>query len=1814
MNFLSCFRRPTLTPRVRFSVHSKDADVVVLARHPSLADLFVSAGSDGRVVLYDVARKRVLRVMRESIPSSLSAAAAAAGPSGVHGGARVPVNFVDGLFTPAASHSGGHVLALSTDLGQLFLFGCGVDQRKYLLAPEQQFFVRDYLAVQRDQHDNVLDVDSQCPPHLAPGATTLCDLNLHVYAQPLPPVPPLRLHALPVTPPLPARAPVPVRTFAAGEEPRHSTYIPLDLVSAGPPPTTEEERLREQEATLWRTAVPAVASRAQMVEPDRSPGTMAALYSAQQRRDAEAHRFEYELRVAWQQQREVIRVANRLEAEAERAALRSGRTRSGSAAAGARVTIAPTWYPLLGLPLPSNAPLLSTREDEAAATAAAYGHASDEEAARDETQLYRSCTFNAQGLVRRARPLIGSTTAAAAAVPASSRVLFGAAGRQSSLSALRNPGESPTRPSRSHRAGGGSASAAAGARPASAAASASSNIHTLGSSRRRPIAVLDENDDDYRDDDYGPGDDHEDDAADGEDGTATRTQRRNARAQGRALRRFEELKQDDSARATVAAAEEDDEKSVGDGGVAGGADGASSVEHSEYSGAEGGDAARGADGSGSSSDSLASDSDDAVNLSDGNNSDGSYDLRRDEPGWTNSRKRKRDAASGGRGGGGAAASAFDSRRSDRRSRSSRSSRNRSRSGRAQADSSLRRSKRARHTQEWSDAEDDDEEEDEDPDAYADEEEKEEAERARRQREARARKRQQQGDGAAAAAGGSSSVSFSQRSSAQRARRYQDTGSDEEARLFAEEQGDYAERIMGGAEGDAEQQQQEDGQQEPSELDRILAPESNWLERPQAQVYNSSYTPQLGDEVVYARVGHEATLARQTLLPRSHPPRKELPTFLACLVARVEYLWSQDALAPPSKLASANPYERLPLTHTGEVDSLALRRMQQPLVFARITLVPLADAHLIRNNNHPYNLVGNNDGSPQSAFEDADADMASSSHLRFSASPSFDFTSLPPPERWFELVSRSDTRLRLRRVPKPDEEANGQTQPPALSAAAAVMAAAAAATSAGLGLSVVKEEKTTPSPPSEEFAMVGGRRKRTLRGQADGVAAAAATLAAAAAPASPLMLPSSQPVRQSIRSAILQSLHDAPPQSQQQSSSSRTRIVLRRSAGGHHSVAEASVKDEREEEDDAVPDDALAEDDHALALKLQQQQALQPRASSRQRVPKKPDPYEVTIATQPPQYATSRVRHDRPGNGIGGMGASASARGVSARETDDRDLPDSSFVVDLFEPQDADWLVLASRFRACPGMARWAATSADVDQSIVGTPAAEIEGNNFLASLPSTNTASGSADAAASSAAPRRAHEWSVGDRFKMKFCDQSEWSTGVVLGNTLHDHEREQVLAAAAAARVTRHQLKTSVSPSGGAGGAPAVTPWACLRVSWKSEAEIDALLDAQEAARASALVAEPSLPAAQMADPEAARAHRRLQLLAQMDAEEFVSPWEIDAVDRPQTEMDDIDTFEAAMSSRSSEDVDNNAVAMSLAAPSNSGRICKSELVHVSEPDVLLDVSEHLRPALTARLLRVVKRLMGEDEGKDDDEEGEGGDERFDPFVERVSRAHFPDYSHVVPYAVSLRTLARRLSQRFYRTVAALAHDVRAMSLAARRYNAPRSAIVEQVALLERRLLRAIFVAAPKEFSVLITPSGKDTHLDWSAAAAAMAATAQDDEEDDDEAAEAELREGIARALDELRAAAASTTSGDDQVKLEKGDKPAAAASSEANLLGSSHTAVDVSSDATPAPMDLDDAESTAPAAAPIAAVAPLLAPLPSTEDKAEAMDAQEHKNAGSI
>ena len=1562
LNFLSCFRRQTLTPHFTFNVHTES--IGVLHRHPLHPDLIVSAGADGRVVWYDAARGRVLRVFRETVPTNAPV------PAGLSASAarrlsRMPSAFIDGNFSPASSTGsgggGGSMLLLTTESGQIYFMGSGVGNGSaYLLAPEQQFFVRDYLELQRDAQDNVIDLDSQTLPHLAPGATTLQDAAGNVYPHQLPPAPPLVRRAIGVSQPLPIRAPprARIKLFAAGREPKYSctsvqsmrTGLSLSEAASSAQPTDDPI---EVDSDCWRTSVGPTSKLSHPIPSDLTPAHFASLWRAQLTRDSEALKFLYQLRVAWQQQRGIVRVANRFHAQ-ERARLRDADSDAEDRSEPAGLVIPPTWHPSMTFPLPASTPLLDAAEE-------AQVHDEDEMEGAEETKLFRRCEFDAQGMTRRHRLLVGERRGPAAVQP---------------------PPISPERPTRNR------ARAAAATAPAAAAAAAAD---TRGSTRRRPIS-LDDFDDDYRDDDFDPAaredaageeEPHEDEAA--LPAGAGRSQRRNARAQGRALRRFEEMKEEQpqarpsrSTRQTAAAAaaaeeddEEDEEEEEKKAAAADAAD--SSRDHSEYSEAEepiqrtrAGRSRVIHDDSESSASDEASDSDLLDSPSPSNSdSDASYGAHRAEGDTGRSSRNKRKRKSNNRA----------SRRSNRQRRDDdnaphvgRSTRN---SGAAAAaasghDHSTRRSsKRSRAEQDWSEGEYDEDEE---------------MKLQNSDRAARARKR---------------------RDAAKHTRSNQHTHQEDDGQAFAEEE-------------DAP-----DTEESKSEMSRLLRP-GNWLERPLTQQYNAVYTPQLGDEVVYCRVGHESALKKDVdrAYPRTHLPNPSLPPFVACLVARVQYMWHEDA----HQAAPRNRYHRL-AGAGGRVDPATLN-LPPPFAFARITLVPMADAYLIRNPAHP--IPADRGASPEQPadaamqieelsakkeeqgvktemVDDSAAAAAASSTAAAAAAPvperTYDFSTLAPPTRWFECTKSTPDLLVLKRVVRPGDDwipiSEKVARKRRLEDEQMALAAAQAA---------AEEEERA-------------RRKRSLRGSEP----------------EPQHAEHAVGQRQSLRSVILQSkLEAAAPAASQPaaSSSQRTRAAPRR------------VADDGDDEYEPLPYPEDEDDpDRALALKLAQQPA---RSSARHRQPKKPDPYEAQLLSQAPQYAPTRPRS------TGGSKAEVSLRSPNA-DGSSLEFPASSFIVDLFEPQGADYIVLASRMRACGSMAPWISRSADADSNWSSSPSP-------AAGAPAASSSSSAAAAASS------VRQWERGDRFRMKFVDESTWSEGVVLSNALHDEAMAaaNAVAAAAAARVTRNALKQGpVAPSPPPG--PTATPWECVRVAWKTEAELQQMLAEQAADRASSLVATENLS---HLSPEAAAAHRRLQLLASLPPEDWVSPWEIDPVDRPVTEIEDIDCLIASMASRaegpSSAPAAATSASASAAASTSSSfspsRVCRPELVHLSDPDVVLDLGESVDPKLTGVLLGLIDQFLS--------------NAQFAAFAKPVRGIKL--YRHVVPYASDLATMRSRLELRYYRSVSALASDVRALFDAAYLFNEPDSLIVLGARKLEVRMMRAIYRASRPtgDFARIIQPA----------------------------------------------------------------------------------------------------------------------------------------------
>ena len=142
---------PLLRPSATFRLHS--AEVAVLRPHPRLTSVVLTAGHDGRVAVWDVEDKRLLRSFVCNVEAKL--------------GESVPAvaHFVDGSWSPS-----GDLCALSDEEGKVWLFGVG-SRIPYQLAPTEQFYQSDYAPITLDHDGWVIDSNTQLPPHLMPDRT-----------------------------------------------------------------------------------------------------------------------------------------------------------------------------------------------------------------------------------------------------------------------------------------------------------------------------------------------------------------------------------------------------------------------------------------------------------------------------------------------------------------------------------------------------------------------------------------------------------------------------------------------------------------------------------------------------------------------------------------------------------------------------------------------------------------------------------------------------------------------------------------------------------------------------------------------------------------------------------------------------------------------------------------------------------------------------------------------------------------------------------------------------------------------------------------------------------------------------------------------------------------------------------------------------------------------------------------------------------------------------------------------------------------------------------------------------------------------------------------------------------------------------------------------------------------------------------------------------------------------------------------------------------------------------------------------------------
>ncbi|EDV25019.1 uncharacterized protein TRIADDRAFT_25819, partial [Trichoplax adhaerens] len=119
-------------------------EVYVLEAHPTNPYLFLSAGHDGKITLWNLRNGNEIVSFTNPIEGQ--------GP-----GAIFDCKFASDGLTFAASDSFGHLSIFGTDCSN-----------EYKRLPEQMFFHTDYHPLRRDQNEYVIDEQSQQPPHLMP--------------------------------------------------------------------------------------------------------------------------------------------------------------------------------------------------------------------------------------------------------------------------------------------------------------------------------------------------------------------------------------------------------------------------------------------------------------------------------------------------------------------------------------------------------------------------------------------------------------------------------------------------------------------------------------------------------------------------------------------------------------------------------------------------------------------------------------------------------------------------------------------------------------------------------------------------------------------------------------------------------------------------------------------------------------------------------------------------------------------------------------------------------------------------------------------------------------------------------------------------------------------------------------------------------------------------------------------------------------------------------------------------------------------------------------------------------------------------------------------------------------------------------------------------------------------------------------------------------------------------------------------------------------------------------------------------------------
>ncbi|KAH6811226.1 WD40 domain-containing protein [Perilla frutescens var. frutescens] len=138
------------------SLAGHTASTYVLDVHPFNPRIAMSAGYDGKTILWDIWEGTPIRVYEI--------------------GGRFKL--VDGKFS-----QDGTSIVLSDDVGQIYLLNTGEGESQKD-AKYDQFFLGDYRPLAQDTHGNVVDQETQLAPHMRNIQDPLCDSSMLPYPEP----------------------------------------------------------------------------------------------------------------------------------------------------------------------------------------------------------------------------------------------------------------------------------------------------------------------------------------------------------------------------------------------------------------------------------------------------------------------------------------------------------------------------------------------------------------------------------------------------------------------------------------------------------------------------------------------------------------------------------------------------------------------------------------------------------------------------------------------------------------------------------------------------------------------------------------------------------------------------------------------------------------------------------------------------------------------------------------------------------------------------------------------------------------------------------------------------------------------------------------------------------------------------------------------------------------------------------------------------------------------------------------------------------------------------------------------------------------------------------------------------------------------------------------------------------------------------------------------------------------------------------------------------------------------------------------------